>query len=152
MYLSLSLYLYLYLYLSLSFCWLGHVFSWPPSVLLGFGLVWKAGRLWIHNSQWVRTVISKVDLELLRQLKSKRFRSEKTNLTKKFLLTEAQAEVQRWQQKLQQQAGRGTAWQWCWTPLQNYPTPFNDQSISQSRKPPKQLVFRTSKRLGGRVF
>ena len=54
-------------------------------------LVWS-GRLEGFESI---TVISKVDLELLRQLKSKRFRSEKTNLTKKFLLTEAQAEVQR---------------------------------------------------------
>ena len=35
---------------SLSFCWSGHIFSWPPSVLRGFGLVWKAGRLWIQHS------------------------------------------------------------------------------------------------------
>ena len=50
MYLSLSLSLYLSLSLS---CWSGHVFAWPPSVLQGFGLVWKAGRLWIQHNEWV---------------------------------------------------------------------------------------------------
>ena len=48
----LSLSLHLSLSLSLSFCWSGHVSSWPPSVLRGSGLLWKAGRLWIHNNQW----------------------------------------------------------------------------------------------------
>ena len=28
----------------------GHVFLWPQSILQGFGLVWKAGRLWIQHS------------------------------------------------------------------------------------------------------
>ena len=60
----------LYLSLSLSFCWSGHVFLWPQSILQGFGLVGKAGRLWIHNnqcnSQWQ---VTKVGLELLGQLK-----------------------------------------------------------------------------------
>ena len=70
MYLSLSLSLSLSssLYLSswLSFCWSGHVFLWPQSILQGFGLVWKAGRLWIqHNDS-----VTKVGLELLGQLKT----------------------------------------------------------------------------------
>ena len=29
----------------------------PPSVFRGFGLVWKAGRLWIQHSQYARTAI-----------------------------------------------------------------------------------------------
>ena len=66
MYLSLSLSLSLYLSSSLSFCWSGHVFLWPQSILQGFGLVWKAGRLWIqHNDS-----VTKVGLELLGQLKT----------------------------------------------------------------------------------
>ena len=40
-----------------------------PSVLQGFGLVCKAGRLWIPNSQSVSESVSKVGLELLGQLK-----------------------------------------------------------------------------------
>ena len=56
--LYLSLHLSLHLSLSLCFCWSGHVSSWPPSVLQGFDLVWKAERLWIQYkdkrvSKWV---------------------------------------------------------------------------------------------------
>ena len=47
----------------------GHVFLWPQSILQGFGLVWKAGRLWIQHNQSVSEWVSKVDLELLGQLK-----------------------------------------------------------------------------------
>ena len=48
--------------LSLSFCWLGHVFSRPPSVLRGWGLVWKA----LNPTQWhKREWVTKVGLELL---------------------------------------------------------------------------------------
>ena len=55
--------------LSLSFCWSGHVFAWPPSILQGFGLVWKAGRLWIQHNQWVSEWVTRVGLEMLGQLK-----------------------------------------------------------------------------------
>ena len=68
--LSLSLSLSLHLSLSLFFCWSGLVSSWPPSVLQGFDLVWKAGRLWIqHNDKTVSKWVTKVGLELLGQLR-----------------------------------------------------------------------------------
>ena len=71
MYLSFSLSLSLYLSLSLSFCWLGHVFSWPPSDLRGWGFGlegWKA----LNPTQWQWSKwVTKVGLELLGQLKKK---------------------------------------------------------------------------------
>ena len=42
--------------------------QWPQSILQGFGLVWKAGRLWIYNSEYAKTWLTKVGLELLGQL------------------------------------------------------------------------------------
>ena len=42
----------------------------PPSVLQGFDLVWKAGRLWNqHNDKTVSKWVTKVGLELLGQLR-----------------------------------------------------------------------------------
>ena len=38
------------------------MFSWPPSVLRGWSLVWKAGRLWIRNNEdelWVTKVLGR---------------------------------------------------------------------------------------------
>ena len=36
----------------LCFCWSGHVSPWPHQFCKVFGLVWKAGRLWIRHSQY----------------------------------------------------------------------------------------------------